>query len=157
MDDHKTPIAELRRLYSIYEATRLAEAHTLFLRHAEETGDAALAALERERIGSLLKHVLERDDTPAHALNALAWSVATQGVYLEESLEAARRAVALEPTWEILDTLGEVLFRLDRREEAVATGRKALELAPEQDYLKQQIRRFGGEPIPGRRGQSEDP
>jgi Flp pilus assembly protein TadD len=48
----------------------------------------------------------------------------------------------------VLDTLAEVHFRLGDREQAIETIERALQLAPEDDYLKGQLERFRGESSP---------
>jgi tetratricopeptide (TPR) repeat protein len=87
--------------------------------------------------------VLREGSPEAGTLNALAWFCATNGLYLDQSLEAAERAVALEPEdSNILDTLAEVYFRLGRVAEAIATEERAQALAPEDRYLREQLDRF---------------
>ena len=62
---------------------------------------------------------------------------------------AARRAVALEPEdSNILDTLAEVYFRLGQVEKAIEVESRALELSPEDNYLKEQLARFREEEAP---------
>jgi tetratricopeptide (TPR) repeat protein len=77
------------------------------------------------------------------SLNSLAWSCATADLYLPQSLEAAQRAVALLPRdSNIMDTLGEVYFRMGRVKEAIETETRALELSPNDNYLREQLARF---------------
>lgn len=143
VDDHKEPIKELIRLYRILEATDLTESHLRFAETYEKEGKPDLARREREWVGRTLKRVLKEGTKNAGLLNALAWSVATHDMFLEEALEAAKRAVKLEPkSWEILDTLAEVYFRLDNRKKAIKVGERALKLSPGDNYLKEQIKRF---------------
>jgi len=143
VEDHATPIAELRRLYGMYEAQGLTQAHLRFSEWMDAAGDSASARRERERVGEVLVRVLERDDADAGTLNALAWFAATHDIFLEEALAAARRAVELEPEdGNILDTLAEAHFRLGQVDEAVAVGKRALALSPDDDYLKEHIARF---------------
>jgi uncharacterized Ntn-hydrolase superfamily protein len=151
VDDHKQPIRELRRLYSLFEPNVLAAAHLKLLTEAEQAGNQDLAALDRRRFAAILERALANPDLDAGSLNGLAWSAATQGMALESALQAARRAVEAEPeSWEIADTLAEVLFRLGRREQAIEQARRALLLAPDQSYLQEQLRRFERDPVPPR-------
>lgn len=143
VDDHPTPIVELRRLYHLYEAQGLLQARMRFNEWLSAEGDSAGARLERERVGRTMVRVLAREDVDAGTLNALAWFCATNDLYLEASLEAAMRAAALEPSdSNILDTLAEVYFRAGRVEEAIATGQRALDLLPGDRYLTEQLERF---------------
>jgi uncharacterized Ntn-hydrolase superfamily protein len=143
VEDHPAPIEELERVFRIHETSDLLQAHVRYLQHYEATGDVEAAHRERTRMGQTLERALNDEATGAGALNALAWYCATADMYLEESLEAARRAVELEPENSgILDTLAEVYFRLGRVDEALSTIDRALAIDPEDDYLKSQRERF---------------
>ncbi len=143
VEDHAAPIAELRRLFTIYEAQGLVQAHTRFAEHFLADGDEAAASAENERVADLLLRTLDRDDADAGTLNALAWFTASHDLYLEQALEAAERAVKLEPgDSNILDTLAEVQFRLGRARQAIDTITRALELSPGDAYLTSQKERF---------------
>ena len=117
----------------------LLRAHLRYAAHYDTTGNAEAATLERGRIGETLVRALADENTSAGSLNALAWYCATADMYLDESLEAATRATALEPDNSgTLDTLAEVLFRLGRKEEAVETIDRALAIDPGDEYLQGQ-------------------
>ena len=143
VEDHVTPIAELRRLYTIYEAQGLVQAHMRFAEWMQVKGDAAGARRENERVAGLLTRTLARPDADAGTLNALAWFAATQDLHLDEALVAAQRASALEPKdSNILDTLAEVHFRRGEVDEAIAAMTRALAISPDDAYLKGQLARF---------------
>jgi uncharacterized Ntn-hydrolase superfamily protein len=143
VEDHATPIAELKRLYELYEAQGLVQAHYRFAEWLAAEGDSLGARRERERVGQLLVRLLEKDVQDAESLNSLAWSCATADLYLPQSLEAAKRAVALSPRdSNIMDTLGEVYFRMGRVKEAIETETRALQISPNDNYLREQITRF---------------
>lgn len=143
VEDHPSPIEELDRVFRIHQAGDLLRAHLRYAEAYRESGDTTAAAREFARIGDTLQRTLQREDAEAGTLNALAWYCATADAYLEESLLAARRAVALEPgNTGILDTLAEVQFRMGRAEEAIATIDAAIALAPDDAYLASQKERF---------------
>ncbi|MBM3316573.1 MAG: DUF1028 domain-containing protein [Candidatus Eisenbacteria bacterium] len=143
VEDHASPIAELRRLYEIYEAQGLLQAHMRFAEWMEASGDTAGAHAERDRVARTLTRVLARESADAGTLNSLAWFCATHDLHLEESLVAALRAVELQPEdANILDTLAEVYFRLGRVGEAIETEERALGLSPGDAYLQEQLQRF---------------
>ncbi len=143
VEDSKDPIRELRRVFGICEATKLAEAHLRFAEAYDKAGRKDLARVERERVGEALHRALERGENDASNLNGLAWTCATNDIYLAEALQAAERAVALEPKESgILDTLAEVHFRMGNKEKAIEVETQALALAPNDNYLKEQIARF---------------
>jgi len=90
-----------------------------------------------------LQRALGRGENDASTLNGLAWTCATNGVYLNEALQAAERAASLEPkNAGILDTLAEVHFRMGNAEKAVEVGSRALAIEPDNTYLADQLRRF---------------
>jgi uncharacterized Ntn-hydrolase superfamily protein len=143
--DHATPIAELRRLYTMYEGQGLVQAHIRFADRLEGDGEGEAAQVEYDRVGKLLVRTLARDDATAGSLNGLAWFTATHDLYLKEALQAAERAVDLEPEdANILDTLAEVQFRLGMIDSALVTIEHALELNPGDSYLTGQRDRFQG-------------
>lgn len=143
VDDHTEPIREIRRLYHMLEGTDMSLAHIRYASEYREAGNDAAAERELERIGLILENALEREGTSPGTLNGLAWYLATNDTQLEGARVAAERASAAEPeSFEILDTLGEVYFRLERYEDAVEAGEKALALSPEDEYLKSQLNRF---------------
>ncbi len=145
VEDHKDPINELIRVYRILEGQRLAEAHIRYAAAYEKAGKKELARIERERLGESLTHALARKDIDASTLNGLAWICATNDVHLSEALEAAQRAVALEPkSAEILDTLAEVHYRSGNAAKAIEVETQALSYSPNDQYLKDQIARFKG-------------
>jgi uncharacterized Ntn-hydrolase superfamily protein len=146
VEDHPTPIEELERVFRIHQASDLLHAHLRYLELYESQGDDDAASRERLRIGQTLERTLADPEAESGTLNALAWYCATEDLYLEESLEAARRAALLKPEdTGILDTLAEVLYRLRRTEEALETIELALALQPEDDYLMSQRDRFRGD------------
>jgi uncharacterized Ntn-hydrolase superfamily protein len=143
VDDHPEPIAEIVRLYRIFEGADLAPAHLRYAAEFRAAGDEAAARRELDRVVAILDRALARPETTASTLNGLAWSLATHDFALERAVTAAERAVALAPEDSgIVDTLAEAYFRAGRYDDAVAAGRRALELAPDDPYLAAQLRRF---------------
>ena len=143
VEDHKEPIREIARLFGIVEATKLSEAHLRFAEAYERAGRKDLARIERERVGEALKRALARGENDPSNLNGLAWTCATNEVFLPEALQAAERAASLEPkNTGILDTLAEVHFRMGNAAKAAEVGARALDIEPNDNYLKTQLARF---------------
>ncbi|HEY7727900.1 MAG TPA: hypothetical protein VID50_05555, partial [Candidatus Eisenbacteria bacterium] len=108
-------------------------------------GRRELAESERGRVGETLRRALERKETDASLLNGLAWSCATNDIYLDEAREAADRAVRLEPrNIDVLDTLAEVYFRMGNATKAIEVESRAATIDPRSQYLKDQLMRFRG-------------
>jgi uncharacterized Ntn-hydrolase superfamily protein len=143
VEDHATPIAELRRLWRIHQGFHGTGAHMAMAAEYEAAGRADLAKRERERVHDVLLDVLQRGDRDASLLNGLAWSCAENDLYLADALKAAERAAALEPkSTDILDTLAEVHFRMGNVSKALEIERRAAALDPKNPYLEGQIQRF---------------
>lgn len=90
-----------------------------------------------ERLGQWNKAEADLKAALAHRpnhpliLNYLGYAWADQGINLEESLNLIRKASALEPAdGYIMDSLGWVLYRMGRYEEAVAPLERAAGLLP---------------------------
>ena len=145
VEDHKTPIRELRRLWQIFEGFHLADRHLEYAAGFEAAGRHDLAETERGRVGETLRRALERRESDTSVLNGLAWACATHDIDLEGALQAADRAATLEPrNVDILDTLAEVHFRLGHATKAVEVESRAATIDPKSQYLKDQINRFRG-------------
>jgi uncharacterized Ntn-hydrolase superfamily protein len=147
VEDHTDPINELIRLYRIHRESDLLEAHIRYAQMYDAEGNEAMAARERSMVGEMLAGALQGEAASADYLNNLAWFCATGNVFLEQALEAAKRAVAMEPEAAyILDTLAEVYFRLGDKEEAIRTIERAIVIDPESAYYKEQLDRFRAGP-----------
>src|SRR5262245_30844043 len=77
VEDHKTPIKELRRLLEIQEGFHGADNHFTYAEEYEKAGQPDLAKRERERVGETLRRALARNEQDASMLNGLAWACAT--------------------------------------------------------------------------------
>ncbi len=143
VEDHKTPIAELRRLWQIHQGFHGAGDHMELAAEYEAAGRSDLAGLERERVHDTLTRALARGERDASMLNGLAWSCAIHDVHLDDARKAAERAVALEPkSTDIIDTLAEIYYRMGDRAKAVQTEQRAATLDPKNRYFVDQIERF---------------
>jgi uncharacterized Ntn-hydrolase superfamily protein len=145
VEDHKTPIAELRRVWQIHQGFHLANTHLLYASEMEAAGDKEGAKRERARVGETLQRALSRGEKDGSVLNGLAWACASNGIFLDEARQAAERAVRAEPrNVDILDTLAEVYFRLGQNAKAIEVETRAAGIDPKSQYLKDQIARFKG-------------
>src|SRR5262249_40562201 len=90
-----------------------------------------------------LVDALARNVRDAGLLNGLAWSCAEHGLHLDDALKAAERAAQINPkSGDILDTLGEGLYRKGDKARAVTVEKQALALDPKNPYLQGQVARF---------------
>jgi predicted Zn-dependent protease len=78
-------------------------------------------------------------------MNSIAWLCVRCGQHLDEALRLAEGAVALDPdNPALLDTAAEANFRLGKAERAVKLESRAVELRPEDSFLREQLQKFGG-------------
>ena len=76
-----------------------------------------------------LLSIIEKDPSNAAALNALGYTLADRGERLEDAYNYIKRAYELSPgDFYILDSMGWVLYRLGRLDEAIDFLRKAIDL-----------------------------
>ena len=117
---------------------RYEEAMTLFDSEINENPHPDLLysrAMLAEKMGRLdileadLKRILEDDPDNATALNALGYTLADRTDRYEEAYDYIKRAYEQSPgDFYILDSMGWVLYRLGRLDEAVDFLQQALEL-----------------------------
>jgi len=82
------------------------------------------------------------ENNPAY-LDTYAWILYHKGAYNEalKWIEKAVKAMDNAPSAEILDHYGDILFKLEKVDNAVYYWEKALELDGSRDYLKEKIRK----------------
>jgi len=145
VEDHKTPIKELRRVWQIHQGFHLAGAHLNYAAEFDAAGMPEKARRERERVGDILRAALKRGERDASVLNGLAWSCAINDIYLEDAVRAAQRASEIEPrNIDVLDTLAEAHYRNGNPTKAIEVESRAATLDPKSQYLRDQIERFRG-------------
>lgn len=102
-----------------------------------------LSMYDGGRALSVLSRMAAQDYDEAWMNNAVAWSMAMADLELARALEMALHASDSEPEdANIMDTVAEILYRLDRTDEAVLWSTRALELDPSNTYLQGQLDRF---------------
>ncbi|MCZ7644547.1 MAG: tetratricopeptide repeat protein [Planctomycetota bacterium] len=109
-----------------------------------QAGDKRGAEAAQE--ANYLKAIQIRPDY-ADALGFLAWLYAIADDpklrKIKQAIPIAERAVELDPTAEVLDTLAECYFQDGQVEKAVATARRALAMKPpDLEYYQNQLKKF---------------
>jgi Zn-dependent protease with chaperone function len=111
-----------------------------------QVGDFYYDAMQYEKAIVAYENVLKIDPVNVHALNNLAWLLATcpdkAFRNTPRALKLARRAVDIKREAYILDTYAEALFVNNYKKQALATAKQALEMSTEgkEDYKAQVIR-----------------
>ncbi|MCX7887204.1 MAG: tetratricopeptide repeat protein [Verrucomicrobiae bacterium] len=112
-------------------------------------GNAMLKQKLFAEAANAFRRAIELAPENADALNNLAWCWCQLGANLDEAAALCRRAVALRPSQRAyyLDTLGHVLLRQGRREEARAVFAEALAATTDrQGALREAIRKQLAQP-----------
>jgi tetratricopeptide (TPR) repeat protein len=122
----------------LIEEERFEEALSVFNTAIEEQShpdllySRAMLAEKIDRFDILesdLMSIIEKDPSNAAALNALGYTLADRGERLEDAYNYIKRAYELSPgDFYILDSMGWVLYRLGRLDEAIDFLRKAIDL-----------------------------
>ncbi len=111
-----------RALELIPDSTDLIYARAMILEKADQ-----LEAMERD-----LRYILSREPDNATALNALGYTLANRTRRYDEALALITRALSLEPNEPaILDSMGWVLYRKGRNEEALDYLTRAYAMFPD--------------------------
>jgi len=96
---------------------------------ADETGQFDL-------VEKNLRHILDKDPNDVNALNALGFSMANHTTRYQEAYDYVQKALDLRPhSGAILDSMGWVLYRLGRLDEAVDYLRRSLEIIKEPEVF----------------------
>lgn len=106
---------------------------------------------DKETALTLKRETMEEGwEESSDELNGFAWWCYENRVNLEEAESLARKGVELAEEdadrAAVLDTLAELVFLRGEAEEAATLISRAIELAPDNDYYKEQLARFNGEP-----------
>ncbi len=87
---------------------------------------------------------LADDPASPELLNNLAWFCARSGERLDEALKMATAAIQAAPdSAAYLDTAAEAHFRLGHVEQAIQLETRAIQLRPDDTFMKEQLARFG--------------
>lgn len=143
VDDHTTPIAELHRLYEVWEASMYPYLELAWIAGLKRRGKLAHA---RRSLGNFLadaERIVRRNPGDSNMFNGLAWALAERRLAPDASLKYARQAVRLDPdNPDILDTLAEVHFSRGEYMKALVIERPLAARNPERGDLKRQLAKF---------------
>ena len=102
---------------------------------------------QREKELSTYSEMLSLFPDDPGALNSYAWRMAEIETNLEDALEKVRKAVMItadDPNSQanIIDTEAEVLWKMNRFDDAIKAIQKAISIEPENQYFKDQKEKF---------------
>ncbi len=93
----------------------------------------------REDAVAVMEQILTIDENHADALNFLAYHQAEAGNDLDQALDRAQRALAIQPSGYIIDTLGWIYFKQGRYEESRAKLEEAGRLHPDDPVITEHL------------------
>ena len=132
VDDHLEPVAELERIYNLWEFKFLAERYLEL--GGEREAAYALAIMDR---------VMAEGPEDAAVYNDFAWALATRKLYPARALELALRAYELAPDdANVMDTVAEAYYAAGENEKAVAWEKEALAQDPGNAFFAEQLKKF---------------
>lgn len=143
VDDSPDPIAELKRLYTLWDRTFLVPARLDTAEDFEKAGNAEAARVERQRAVTTLEQMAAEKPDDAEALNNVAWALATHNLELDKAIGLAERAVKLKPDANhIWDTLAEAHFRKGNIQRAIEIESDVVRKEPDNASYADSLKRF---------------
>jgi len=132
VDDHAEPVAELERVYGLWEERFLVQTYL------ESGGERDVAyALP------IMDRVLAENPENADYYNNFAWYLAATKREPEKAVELALRARELAPDdANVMDTVAEAYYAAGDYEQAIAWEKKALVLEPANEFFRKQLEKF---------------
>lgn len=143
VDDATNPVGELQRLYAVHAAHYLPAVHVRLGDDALASGRRDVAEREYSRVIHLYREAIAAHPKDPDLKNGLAWFYVRHRVNLDEAFRLAEEARRLAPdSWEIIDTLAEIHFARGQLHQAHEHAIRALQMDPDNTYLKSQEARF---------------
>jgi uncharacterized Ntn-hydrolase superfamily protein len=143
VDDHQTPIAELRRLYGIWEKEMYPYLEGQRINSLLRAKKYARAQQLHRAYSAKIERLARKHPRDAQLMNGLAWQLAQNALGLDAAYKYAQRAVKLAPKdASILDTLAEVLYQRGEPARAVEIESGLVAQHPERADFQQQLAKF---------------
>lgn len=132
VDDHAEPVAELARIYELWERRFLVD------RYLELGGE-----MEAARALAIMDRVAAEGAADAVTLNDFAWALATRKLYPARALELALMAYGLAPDdANVMDTVAEAYYAAGEYAKAIEWEKKALEADAANKFFADQLEKF---------------
>jgi uncharacterized Ntn-hydrolase superfamily protein len=152
VDDHKTPIAELRRLYGIWETEMYPHLESNRINALLREKKYARAQRLHREFSMQAERLARQHPQDANLLNTLAWQLAQNALGLDAAHKYAQRAVKLAPQdANILDTLAEVLYQRGQVARAIEIETDLVAKNPQRADFRAQLEKFTQAVKPKRR------
>jgi tetratricopeptide (TPR) repeat protein len=132
VDDHAEPVAELERIYELWEERFLVYT---YLESGRES-DLAYAL-------PIMDRVLGANPDDADYYNNFAWHLASSKRMPAKAVELALLAHELAPDdANIMDTVAEAHYAAGDYEQAIAWEKKAIAADPQNEFFAEQLKKF---------------
>lgn len=143
VDDHATPIAELERLYRIWEKELYLYLESNRINALLKQKKYARAQQLHREFAAQCERLARKYPKDAQLHNGLAWQLAQNALGLDAAYKYAQRAVKLAPRdANILDTFAEVLYQRGEVARAVEIETKLVAEYPARADFEQQLKKF---------------
>ncbi len=143
VDDHPDPVAELSRIYSLWNATFGVTSRMESVKRFNTNRQFAAAQEETRRVVDVMNAQLRDHPDDPEVLNSVAWTLATYDIAKERAIELAKRAAKLAPgDRRIMDTLAECHYQLGQIDQAVIIASDLVVKEPGNEYYRKQLEKF---------------
>lgn len=143
VDDHRTPIAELRRLYGIWEKQMYPFLEGRRINTLLRAKKYARAQKLHREFSANAERLAKKNWTDAGLLHTLAWQFSLNQLGLDVALKYGQRAVKLKPRDEnFADTLAAVYFQRGDVARAVELERTLVAKYPDRADFQKQLATF---------------
>lgn len=143
VDDHKAPIAELRRLYGVWEKQMYPFLEGRRINAFLQAKKYARAQKLHREFSANAERLARRNWNDAGLLQTLAWQFSSNQLGLDAALKYGQRAAKLKPRDEnIADTLASVYFQRGEIARAVELERGLVAEYPQRADFQKQLATF---------------
>lgn len=144
VDDHPSPLQELKRLRSIWNSYSGIDCHLRAAHTWKQAGRTSLADRERAIGLTLVESMLRVHKTNPEKLVEAAYYLCQYEVDPARAIQLAKQAVVLSSrkNADFLDTLALCLYKAGHQAEAINISKEALRLQPHSTFFQKQLERF---------------
>ncbi len=143
MDDNPDPLAELRRIYGLWERSLLPWSRPKTAEDLAQAGKAEAARVERERALAPPARFVRANPNDAEFLGGFASVLVGFNLDLDRAVELGERAVKLAPEEDFHRlTLAEAYFRRGNVGKAVEIEAELVRKNPGEKYCVETLERF---------------
>jgi uncharacterized Ntn-hydrolase superfamily protein len=143
VDDHPDPVAEVKRIYGLWDRTFLTWARLETAENFARVGNAEAARVERERALAAIERDIRENPNDADTLGDAASTLAAHNLDRDRAIELAERATKLAPGKDYYrDTLAGAYFRKGNVARAIEIETELVRKNPGNSDYAESLKRF---------------